>query len=146
MAGGNSEVVARMSIVNYANAFFGAFFGFWCKSFVDPLIDNFGSASAFLATFLIFSTVSIHILGMWNCKDLQWNTLIREALKKYALNWFSVCVFGVSMALFYFCTNDRQVQFASGYGIFLYVWWVTLTFVLLSITGEAEPAQPAQPA
>lgn len=129
----------RISIVNYSNAFFGAFFGFWCKSMLDPFINKSPSdwLSAGVETIIILFAVSLHMIGLWKSKRTNRITPVERAFLDYKYNWSSLIVFIVGMFLYGYFVD--VLLHCAGFGIMLYAWWVVGTFVALILT-EPEKA------
>jgi hypothetical protein len=128
----------RLSIVSYANAFFGAFFGFWCKSLLDPIATTTTSdwTPVALITISVLLAVSLHIAGLWKSRDISFNSPVGLALKDFKLNWSSLIVFSVAMGIVGY--TYQFLSFPAVFGGILYAWWVVSAFVALVLTKPDE--------
>lgn len=128
----------RMSIVNYSNAFFGAFFGFWCKSIFDPLISL--HVDVFITTLLtifILLSISLHVAGLWRCRDIYYTSPIGWAARRSIINVFSVIIFISTMNILVRCYGP-VLLFPATFGQLLYLWWVSFAFLTLTLTRPEE--------
>lgn len=134
----------RLNIINYSNAFFGAFFGFWSKSILDPLLEVTAGDwfEVILVTLSIMLAVSLHIAGLWRSRNLFYTTEVGKAFKLYALNFSSVIIFSAIMGVIAYCYKSVQsanvFQFSATFGVMLYTWWVVGTFLVLILAKPEE--------
>jgi len=130
---------ARFGIINYTNAFFGAFFGFWCKALFDPLIDvlQTGLFVMIMVAAVLLMAVSLHMAGLWKSRETSYTSEAGEAFRNYLLNWVSFVLFCIAMVgigLY----NTSLLLFPAVFGAFLYGWWVVGTYCTLILTNPAE--------
>ena len=126
---------SRFSIINYANAFFGAFFGFWCKILFDPLLVAMKDAwpIVVLVAVICLMAVSLHMSGLWRSRETCFTTPAGEAFGKYRYNWLSLLIFVIAMSVLA-SVYSNALLFPTVFGGLIYGWWVIGTFAILILT------------
>ncbi len=110
-----------------ANAFFGAFFGFWLSSYIGIVDKQIGALpEGALITSLLLS-LSLNIIGLSAMARLDANSPIKTVFQR---GWPSLLglVFFVAPVAIIACTVSSSV-FWSAVGILIYIWWLAVLFV-----------------
>lgn len=118
-------------VLDTANAFFGAFFGFWVAIYFTQL-DNIACplhpSIQFCLMVIILLAFSLQIIGLYRCLELGPDPSAKSFFKKFWINIVSFVLFIATLAVM---TNIvPEVTDKSLHGIVIYGWWIGLTAIV----------------
>jgi hypothetical protein len=124
-------------VLDIANAFFGAFFGFWLTEYMGALqtakTDVLVTAVFLLALLL---SLSLHILGFASVLGLGRNPLAKTVLKKSLSSIVAVVFFIAPVCVA--ASRMPELMFKSSYGIIIYLWWLAVLIGAIIFRSESE--------
>lgn len=124
-------------ILDIANAFFGAFFGFWLTEYMGALNSSkTGILETGVFLFAILLSLSLHIVGFASVLGLGKNPLAKTVAEKALSNIAAVALFTAPVVVA--ACEIPSVVFMSVYGIIIYIWWLAVLFGSIIFMSEGS--------
>lgn len=114
-------------ILDIANAFFGAFFGFWVSEYMTELQNlKVGTLQIAVVLAAILLSLSLHIVGFASVLGLGRDPLARIVAKKALSNIAAVLLFAAPIGVA--SCELQSMTTMSVFGLIIYVWWLAVLF------------------
>ena len=124
-------------ILDIANAFFGAFFGFWVSQYMSQLgaleVGTLPIAGVLVAILL---SLSLQILGFASVLGLGTDPLASTVAKKAMSNVVALALFAIPMCVA--ACQLQSMQAMSVFGIIIYIWWLAVLFGSILFRSEEQ--------